>query len=177
MLYVRQIGWEVVTSTEGSNGSKAQSSSNGPEVAASVTVLRDDDPIVTLDMEPGYTPCLSRGNATFYYWTFSGNCPDPNLSADGDNARVEHPRQDYVEFANGVAGHLRCRFEVGGDNQWQTDQITGYVRYLHRQSLPGTIDSTAWMPDQDWTRMTSFDVGATSRTDSSGETCTWTLSF
>lgn len=171
MVYVRQLGWEVVASSEYADQKAAQ---------VAVTIFRDGQPITTLKVEPGNTPRLSRGESTFYFWTFSDNEPDPNrpVAPDAaDSAGDGEPPQDFVEFANGIAGHLQCRFAIQGDDLWKRNQIMGYVRCLHREGIPGTHDTYAWVPDEDWTALGIFGADAIVSSDSADGVHTWTLLY
>jgi hypothetical protein len=163
--YVHEIGWYIVTSEERASGTDSP---------VTVTILRDDSPIIALNVEPGNTPRLDRGESAFYSWRFTGT-----YFTDDEFVTwiAGLPYPDAVEFPDDVQGHLKCRFRIWGDDLWQKDEIVGYVRYVTYHHIPGTIDSFEWVPDLNWTQVGVFSRDVILSTNDSELTTTWTLVY
>lgn len=143
--YVHEVAWDIKTSSQPYSGT------NSP---VTVTMLRDDAPVIALNVEPGNSNRLQRGDSQFHWWRFSGAYfQDPDVITW--IAGLGYP--DGVEFADDVPGHLKYRFRIYGDDLWRKDRIDCYVRYLSFQHVPGTIDSFIWVPDLNWTHVGTFD--------------------
>lgn len=141
--YVRDIGFEIQTSNVKDAGTDSR---------VSVTILRDDDEIVTWVIEPGNTPRLNRGEYELYSYTITGNHSDTSIGVEPASplsGEVEPP-QNYLAFRAGVKGRLRCRLRIYGTDLWKVESIQVSVRYLHTAHVPGTFDTFAWVPDSDW---------------------------
>lgn len=163
--YIHEIGWHIITSGARFSGTDSQ---------VTVTILRDDSPIIALNMEPGNTPRLHRGESSFYWWRFTGT-----IFTDGDTVTWIGglPYPDGVEIPNDVQGHLKCRFRIFGDDLWRKDEIVGYVRYITYHHIPGTIDAFEWVPDLNWTQVGVFSRDGVLSTDPSEGFVTWTLIY
>ncbi len=151
--YVHEVAWDIRTS-----GARH----SGTDSPVTVTLLRDDAPVISLNVEPGNTQRLNRGASELHWWRFSGAIfQDPDVVTW--IAGLGYP--DGVEFANDVNGHLKYRFRIYGDDLWQKERIDCYVRYLSFQHVPGTIDSFIWVPDLNWTHVGTFDRDLVLSTD------------
>ncbi len=163
--YVSAIGWDIKTSTEPGSGTDSR---------VTVTILRDDVPILALNVEPGETERLDRGNSVFHTWNFTGAIFVPSDFTTWV-AGLGYP--DAVEFPDDIQGHLKCRFAIYGDDLWRKDDIIGYVRYTRPQHVPGTIDSQIWVDDINWTHAGSFTQDVNLSTDASEGHQRWTLIY
>ena len=163
--YVSEIGWHIKTSTEPGSGTDSR---------VTVTILRDDAPILALNVEPGETEKLDRGNSVFHWWKFRGAIFVPS-DITSWAAGLGYP--NAVEFPDDVQGHLKCRFEIHGDDLWRKDDIIGYVRYTKPKHVPGTIDSQIWVDDINWTHVGAFTQNVNLSTDASEGYQKWTLIY
>lgn len=151
--YVHEVAWDIKTS-----GGRY----SGTDSPVTVTLLRDDVPVIALNVEPGDTNRLDRGTSDLHWWRFTGaTFQDPDTITW--IAGLAYP--DGVEFPNDVFGHLKYRFRIYGDDLWRKDRIDCYVRYLTYQHVPGTIDSFIWVPDLNWTHAGTFDHDLVLSTD------------
>lgn len=165
--WVSEIGWDIKTSNVPFAGT---------DTPIIVEILRDDAPVIALYIEPGNTSRLNRGESQFYWWRFQGAIFAPNPSGIG----VSHGGEGFphgVEFPHGIQGHLKCRLRAWGDDMWIKDNIGGYVRYARLVGVPGTIDSTIWVDDFDWTFIGNFAQDVALSTDSREGHETWTLLY
>jgi hypothetical protein len=153
--YVSQLGWHIKTRSEPGSGTDSR---------VTVIIIRDDDHIIALNVEPGETERLDRGNSIFHSWKFTGAIFVPSNYVTWA-AGLGYP--DAVEFPDDIQGHLKCRFEIHGDDMWRKDEIIGYVRYTRPQHVSGTIDSQIWVDDLNWTHAGNFTQDKNLSTDSS----------
>lgn len=163
--YISQIGWQIKTHSDRYSGTNSR---------VTVEILRDDRLIIALNIEPGNTGRLSRGESIFYYWTFAGAyfMPGDIMTWIGGL-----PYPDGVEFPNDIKGHLKCRFRIHGDDLWKKDEIIGYVKYTRYYHISGTTDDFEWNPDLNWTNVGVFGRDGILSTDSDEGYTTWTLLF
>ena len=147
--YISAIGWDIKTSDEPGSGTDSR---------VTVTILRDDSAILSLNVEPGETVRLDRGNSVFHSWKFRGAIFVPS---------------DVISWVGG----LGYRFTIHGDDLWRKDDIIGYVRYTRPQHVPGTIDSQIWVDDINWTNVGNFTQDVNLSTDASEGFTNWTLIY
>jgi hypothetical protein len=167
MAWIGEIGWDIRTSS-------AQFA--GTDTRVSVEILRDNALVIALLVEPGSTTRLDRGDGAFYWWRFQG----ANFAPRDSDIGVSHGGAGFphgVEFPQGVVGHLKCRFRAWGDDMWIKDNIDGYVRYATERGVPGTIDSTVWVDDINWSLIWHFPQDVALSTDASEGFTTWTLNY
>jgi hypothetical protein len=163
--YISEIAWDIRTSAEEGGGTDAP---------LNVEVMRDDDIVIALRVEPGETGRLDRGDSEFHWWEFRGT-----HFAPGDVVRWVGglPYPDAAEFPDGISGSLKCRFRIFGEDMWIKDNIEAYVRYTEPEHVEGTIDSMVWVDDINWTHVGTFSVDANISADSSEGSETWTLIY
>lgn len=163
--YVSEIAWDIET---------AEEAWAGTDSPLSVEIIRDGDVIIALNVEPGGTNRLDRGDSEFHWWEFQGA-----HFAPGDYTTWVSglPAPEAVEFPDGIDGSLRCRFRIHGDDMWIKDNIEAYVRYTTPKGIEGTIDSMKWVDDINWTHVGTFSVDGRISTDSSEGFTTWTLVY
>ena len=166
-MWISEIGWDIKTSITPGAGTDSQ---------LTVDILRDDQSVIQLNVEPGETSRLDRDESQFYFWRFVGATPEPSNSNIGEvESGQENPHG--VEFENDIFGHLKCRLRIYGDDMWIKQQIDGYVRYAKLQGVPGTIDSANWVDDPDWTPVGNFAQEAHMSTDGGEGYTNWTLLY
>jgi hypothetical protein len=73
---------------------------------------------------------------------------------------------------SGVRGGLDQRNWMG-----HQDNVDGYVRYARERGVPGTIDSTVWVDDLNWSFIWQFPQDAVLSTDPAEGFTTWTLNY
>ena len=107
------IYWDIHTSSEESAGTDSR---------LTCELLRDDQRVFTIILEPGNTTRLDRGLGDVLYYTFTS----PFLVAP----TIPSLSQGVVgvEFPEGFAGHLRMRLRNEGDDLWIKDTINVYGR-------------------------------------------------
>lgn len=158
MSKVTRIDWTIKTGDEWWSGTNSQ---------VQIEIMRDGNLIKRLNLEPGNTPRLTRGELATYYWVFQ--------SPDGLGVAVSGTTVPYSEsFPSGVRGHLQVRLIAKGDDAWEKTYIESAVHTGELRGVPGTIDSVAWV--EDWeTFLFSRDVVLS--TDSSEGYGSWTLQY
>jgi hypothetical protein len=165
--WISEIGWDIRTSGIDVAGT------NTPIV---VEILRDDALVIALFIEPGSTTRLDRGESQFYWWRFQGANFAPNPSGIGTSTGGEGAPHG-VEFPEGIHNHLKCRLRAWGDDMWIKDNIAAHVRYARLVGVPGTIDSSIWVDDLNWTFVGDFTQDVAISTDSGEGHETWTLVY
>lgn len=141
MTKVTQIDWTIKTGEEWWSGT---------DTKIILEIFRDTTKLLDAYLEPGSTPRLDRSELATYYWIFT-NPSGIGVSVSGT------PIPYYIDFTNGVRGHLRVRLTAKGRDAWEKDWIRSNVYFGELRHIPGTIDSLKWV--QDWeTFLFSRDV-------------------
>lgn len=110
---------------------------SGTDTTVKLEILRDGNLVKRLNLEPGRTPRLSRGELATYFWTFR----DP----DGIGVSVSGTAVPYYEsYPKGVRGHLQVRLVAQGDDAWEKLFVDSTVTSGELRHVPGTIDSMVW---------------------------------
>lgn len=163
--YISEIAWDIKTSNRRWSGTDSP---------VSVEIIRDKDIIIALNVEPGNTGRLDRGDSEFHWWGFRGS-----HFAPGDTFRWVSglPYPEAAEFPEGIKGSLKCRFKIHGDDMWIKDNVEAYVRYTKPTHIEGTIDSMKWVDDINWTHVGTFSVDGNISTDLSEGVRMWTLLY
>jgi hypothetical protein len=142
---------------------------SGTDTTVKIEILRDGNLIKRLNLEPGLTSRLDRGELKTYYWVFQD--PDP----DGVGVAISGTSVPYTEFfPNGVPGHLSVRFVAKGDDAWEKVWIASNVYSGELKYVPGTIDAFVWK--EDWDTF-FFGQDVVLSTDPSEGFTTWTLRY
>jgi hypothetical protein len=165
--WISEIGWDIRTS----NIQFA-----GTDTPISVEILRDNALVIALLVEPGSTSRLDRGESQFYWWKFQG----ANFAPSSSDTAESHGGEGFphgVEFPQDIRGHLQCRLRAWGDDMWIKDNVGGYVRYARLVGVSGTIDSTIWVDDLNWTFVGDFTRDIAISTDPQEGPRTWTLQY
>lgn len=148
MSNVTRIDWAIKTS---------ESWWSGTDTQIKLEIYRDGQLLKRLNLEPGRTPRLSRGELATYFWIFQ--------SPDGLGKAISGTVVPYYEvFPNGVRGHLKVKLIAKGDDAWEKDWIDTTVYTGELKYVPGTIDSHTWV--QDWEEF-FFDRDVVLSTDQS----------
>jgi hypothetical protein len=158
MEHVTRIDWTVHT---------GQQWWSGTDDTVQLEIFRDQTLIKRLNLEPGHTPRLNRGELANYFWVFQ--------SPDGLGVSVSGTTVPFsVPFPNGVAGHLRVKLVAKGDDAWEKVSINSIVTTGNLRFIPGTIDASRWVED-----FQSFFFGqdVVLSTDPSEGFTTWTLNY
>ncbi len=163
--YVSRLGWDIKTHPEPGAGTDSP---------VTVTILRDDAPILALNVEPGETTRLDRGSSAFYYWKFTGAIFEPG-GIHSWIAGLGYP--DGIEFSNDIHGHLKCRFQILGRDLWKKDNIGAHVKYARPKHVEGTIDSFKWVEDLNWTKVGDFVQDVKMSTEFGEGFPVWTLIY
>lgn len=158
MEQMTRIDWTIST------GDKWWS---GTDDTVQVEIWNDSNMIIRLNVEPGDTSRLNRGETVNYYWVFR----DPSgLGTSVSGTTVPY----YVRFPQGVAGHLRVKFIAKGDDAWEKVHIDSTVTTGALHGVEGTIDSVVWVEEfQDF----AFSQDVVISTDTDEGHPTWTLRY
>ena len=158
MAKLTRIDWTIRTGNEWWSGT---------DTTIKLEIYRDSQLIKRLNLEPGNTPRLHRGELATYFWVFQ--------NPDGIGVSVSGTTIPYYEnFPNGIEGHLRVKLIAKGDDAWQKDWISSNVHTGELRGVPGTIDSVQWV--EDWQTF-FFGRDITLSTDSSEGVTTLTLLY
>jgi hypothetical protein len=158
MSKVTRIDWTIKT---------AESWWSGTDAQIKIEIYRDSHMLKRLNLEPGRTLRLDRGELATYYWEFK----DP----DGIGVAVSGTTVPYYEdFPNGVRGHLKVKLVAKGDDAWEKDWIDTTVYTGELRHVPGTIDSFVWV--EDWEEF-FFDRDVVLSTDQSEGFTSLTLNY
>lgn len=126
----------------------------GTEDRLTVDIYRDGEYLFSVRLSEG----LERGDAHYYNFPIRNRYfdeseppqppgvlrhlrypalyppPRPASSPSGDLGDYVFRRPRYpasgIEFSNGVAGNLGCRFRIHGDDKWIKDQVDVYVKEI-----------------------------------------------
>ena len=163
--YVSAFGWDIQTDSDPGAGTDS---------LVTLTILREDFPVISLVVEPGETGRLDRGASQFFMWQPQGTFFVP---ATNVTWIASLPYPNAVEFPDGVEGHMRAQFQIHGDDMWKKDKVSAYVKYSHYEAVPGTIDSFVWVEDLNWSHVGDFTQDVEMSTDSTEGLTTWTLLY
>lgn len=163
--YVSEIAWDIETEDDDWAGTDSR---------LTVEIIRDGEEVIALNVEPGNTGRLDRGDSEFHYWEFGATHFAPG---DYRTWTPGLPYPEAVEFPDGIEGSLECRFRIHGPDMWIKDRIDSYVRYTSPEGVEGTIDSMQWVDDINWTHAGTFSVDANMSTDPTEGYTTWTLIY
>lgn len=126
---VTRISWTIKTS---------DTRHSGTDSPVTIRIFRDGARILWANVEPGHTSRLDRGELKTYFWEFR------NPSNIG--VAISGKAVPYTEdFLDGVEGHLRCMFEIHGDDLWRVLDISSVVLTGEMRFIPGTIDAWDWV--------------------------------
>lgn len=132
MSNVTRIDWTIKTGEKWWSGTDSQ---------IQIEIYRDSQLLKRLNLEPGRTSRLNRGELATYFWIFQ--------NPDGVGVSISGTVVPYYEvFAEGIPGHLKVKFIAKGNDAWEKDWIDTAVYTGELRHVPGTIDSFVWA--QDW---------------------------
>jgi hypothetical protein len=113
---------------------------SGTDDTVKIEIYRDSTLIKRLNLEPGRTPRLNRGELATYFWIFE--------NPDGVGVAVSGTAVPFsIPFRDGVAGHLRVKLIATGDDAWEKVSIDSTVTTGNLRFVPGTIDGFVWAED------------------------------
>lgn len=158
MSNVTRIDWTIQT---------GQQWWSGTDDTVKLEIYRDATLLKRLNLEPGHTPRLNRGELVTYFWVFE--------SPDGLGTSVSGTAVPFYHvFPNGVPGHLRVKLVAKGDDAWQKLSIDSTVYTGNLRYVPGTIDSFVWVEDYE---SYFFGQDVVLSTDAGEGFTAWTLRF
>jgi hypothetical protein len=160
MTRVTKVSWKIRTGNQWWSGTDTE---------VDMEISRDGTLIQRLRLEPGRTSRLNRNEDATYFWVFK----DPNPNGIGVSISGFVP-PFFVEFPQGIPGHLRVKFIARGDDAWEKVSIVSSVFSGAIRGIPGTIDSLFWDEHRD-DFVFSRDVVLS--TDSSEGFSNWTLAY
>ena len=69
-----------------------------------------------------------------------------------------------IEFSRGLAGHLKLKIKIAGDDMWVKDNMDMYVRGISQVAT--SFDTLAWQEDSRWTYLATWAQDAALSRDS-----------
>lgn len=129
MVKVRRIDWTIDTGEEWWSGT---------DDTVLIDIIRDGDRIIRLNLEPGHTPRLDRGESATYYWVFQ---PPDDIGVAVSGTSVPYTE----EFPDGIEGHLDVTFTAQGEDAWEALDMESTVYTGRLRHIPGTIDEVEWV--------------------------------
>ena len=158
MKKVTKISWRIRTGNQWWSGTDTE---------IDVGMYRDGTLLQLASVEPGRTSRLNRNEDVTYFWVFQNNT-GIGVSLSGFTPPF------YVEFPNGIQGHLNVKFIARGNDAWEKTSIISTVFSGEIRSIPGTIDSLYWEEQRD---EFVFSQDVVLSTDSSEGHASWTLLY
>lgn len=115
---------------------------SGTDDTVKIEIYQGNSLLTRLNLEPGHTPRLNRGELATYFWVFKD--PDP----DGVGVSVSGTTIPYsIRFPKGVRGHLKVKLVAKGDDAWEKVWIDSIVTTGNLRFIPDTIDASTWVED------------------------------
>jgi hypothetical protein len=149
MADVTRIDWTIQTGPQWWSGT---------DDTVKIEILRDDNVIKRLNLEPGDTPRLDRNEFVTYYWIFQH-------PPDGIAVAVSGTPVPYTEsFPAGLSKHLRVRFIAKGDDAWEALDISSTVYTGRLRGIPGT-QAVEWVEELHDFQFPGRDVLSTDRSE------------
>jgi hypothetical protein len=158
MKRVTKISWRIRTGNQWWSGTDTE---------IDVEMYRDGTLLQRASVEPGRTSRLNRGEDATYFWEFKNNS-GIGVSISGFTPPF------FIEFPNGIQGHLKVKFIARGDDAWEKTSIISTVFSGEIRGVPGTIDSMYWEEHRD---EFNFSQDVVLSTDSSEGHANWTLLY
>ncbi|WP_276500162.1 hypothetical protein [Terrimonas pollutisoli] len=158
MKNVTKISWRIRTGNQWWSGT---------DTRIDVEMYRDGTLLQLASVEPGRTSRLNRNEDVTYFWVFQNN------TGLGESYSGFTP-PFYIEFPNGIQGHLKVKFIARGNDAWEKTSIISTVFSGDIRAVPGTIDSLYWEEQRD---EFVFGRDVVLSTDSSEGHATWTLLY
>jgi hypothetical protein len=158
MKNVTKISWRIRTGNQWWSGT---------DTKIDVEMYRDGTLLQLASVEPGRTSRLNRNEDVTYFWVFQNN------TGLGESYSGFTP-PFYIEFPNGIQGHLKVKFIARGNDAWEKTSIISTVFSGDIRAVPGTIDSLYWEEQRD---EFVFGRDVVLSTDSSEGHATWTLLY
>jgi hypothetical protein len=148
----------------------------GTDSLVRAEVLRDLQLIGKLRLDYPTEDDLERGafRDYFYYNLAWDNDQTPPLPPDVGQDPMPYPDFGY-EFSNGLAGHLKVRLHIYGDDMWVKDHVDFSIKEIREVST--SFDTIAWQQDASWKIVANFGQDVALSTDSDEGYTAWTLNF
>ncbi len=158
MEKLTKIAWRIITGTQWWSGT---------DTKIQLEIYRDGTRLLLANLEPGRTSRLNRGENATYFWEFK----DPSgLGTAVSGTVVPY----YIEFPNGLSGHLKVKLIATGDDAWEKISIKSTAFTGDLKWVPGTIDSVYWEEQQ---KEFYFEQDVVLSTDTSEGHPNWTLLY
>ncbi len=146
----------------------------GTDSLVTADVLRDGVLVARLRLDYIYEDDLERG--AFRNYTYlqlpRRNDQTPELPPGIGQSPMPYP--DYgLEFSNGLAGHLRIRLHIHGDDMWIKDNVHLDIREVRHVAT--SFDTLDWRQDTQWTSYADWTQDVRLSTDSHEGVTTWAL--
>jgi len=146
----------------------------GTDSLVTAMIVRDGHDVVDLKLDWPTEDDLERGAQRdyTYYELPRHNDKTPELPPGISQNPMPYPNFG-VEFSDKLAGHLKLRLRIHGDDMWIKDNADLFIKEVRR--IATSFDTEAWQQDSDWAYVATWskDV-ALSKDDDEGVT-TWTL--
>ncbi len=149
----------------------------GTDSLVQASVLRDGAVLRVLNLDYPTEDDLEPGAVRAYDYIGPTKLPrrndrTPELPPGIGQSPMPYPGYG-LEFSNGLAGHLRLRLDIRGDDMWIKDNVDLYVIYIRQRAT--SFDTLDWIEDTSWTYVASWSQDVAMSTDSAEGTSSWSL--
>ncbi len=142
---VTQLNWIIDTRREAGSGT---------DETVTIRIFRDGQRLEYINLEPGETERLDRGERQTYFWKFQ--------NPSGLGVSVSGLAIPYTEdFPDGIEGHLSVVFEIHGNDLWRVGNIESQVVTGEIEFVADTIDSFRWKESKKAVSFAGTDVLST----------------
>jgi hypothetical protein len=139
-------------------------------------ILRDDNEIAALRLDYADENDLERGAFRNYYYSSLPRRNDRTPTLPDGIGQNPMPYPDRgLEFSSGLAGHLKIRLSIGGDDLWLKDNVDLFIKEI--RNVATSFDTLAWVTDPTWEYVGTWSRDVVLSQDPAEGTAAWTLVF
>lgn len=136
----------------------------GTDQLVTTSVLRDGNEVARLRLDYPAENDLERGAVRNYDYFGLARRNDQTEELPDGIGRNPMPYPDAgIEFSSGVAGHMKLRLQIHGDDLWIKDRVKLYVKQIRQQAT--SFDTLGWVEDEDWSHLATWDKDVPMSTD------------
>lgn len=149
----------------------------GTDSVVQAVVMRDETPLVTLNLDYSTENDLERGAVRSYDYVGPTKLPRKNnktLELAPGIGQTPMPYPGFgLEYTWGLPNHLQILLRIRGDDMWIKDTVSLYVRQLRLRAT--TFDTVEWILDDNWSFVTDWTQDARLSIDQSEGSARWKL--
>lgn len=132
----------------------------GTDSLVQAVVLRDDEPLVTLNLDHSNADDLERGATdTFVYTSLPTRADKTPGNPPGVSTSLPPWPPGGMEFSDGLAGHLKLRLRIKGSDLWIKDAVALSIKQFR------VVPIDAWQLDANWSAIGAWNQDVTMSTD------------